>query len=313
MESSIQKWGKKRGVQEYKCTKCLYRFRNKKRIQKNNKDEEWYYKYAVNQRTLADISSEMGVSIKALQKRFDDITPYTGEVFPVENKREVVVMDASHIGCNEILTLLRNTNKQSLHWKWSSMEKVEYYRRGLKELESLGYIFYGFVIDGKRGVKEMLEREYPGVLIQHCQFHQIQTIKGYIPRKVKSEAGRMLRSIALRITKMYSIQFNTAIDIWTVLYEDFLKERSFSITPEGKKSWWYTHKRIRSAYRSIQKNLPYLFSFEKSLGIQIPNTTNICDGYFSHLKNRLNRHRGLHIKRKKKMANFLLSLDLPVP
>ena len=38
-EKSIQKWGKKRGKQNYKCTKCKYSFVNKSRKTEEKKEK----------------------------------------------------------------------------------------------------------------------------------------------------------------------------------------------------------------------------------------------------------------------------------
>lgn len=290
---------------------CKYRFTNKRKRRKRSFYEKWYYKYAVNQRTLEDLSSEIGITKKDLQKEFDKTNPFTGEVFPVENKSVVVIMDASHISNVGMLTLLRSTEKENLFWKWSKTEQNRYYEDSLNDLSSLGYKFSGFVIDGRRGVRKMLENKYPNAPVQHCQFHQIKTIKKYLPRRVTSDAGKMLRAISLRISKSYSIQFLTAFKIWEVLHSGFLKEKSYSTNPFSHKKWWYTHRKLRSAYRSLKTNIEHLFLFEKYPDLGIPNTTNICEGYFSHLQERLNRHRGLNFKRKYKMTNFLLSLLSP--
>lgn len=290
---------------------CKYRFTNKRKRRKNDFYEKWYYKYAVNQRTLEDLSSEIGITKRDLQKEFDKINPFTGEVFPVKEKSVVIVMDATHISNVGMLTLLRSTEKENLFWKWGKTEKNSYYESSLKALKTLGYVFSAFVIDGRRGVRKMLESQYPNAPVQHCQFHQIKTIKKYLPKKVKSDAGKMLRSISMRIADSNSIQFSTGIKIWEVLYSDFLKEKTYSTNPFSQRKWWYTHKSLRSAYRSIKTNLPYLYLFEKFPELKIPNTTNLCEGYFSHLKERLNRHRGLNTERKYKMTNFLLSLLSP--
>ena len=44
---------------------------------------------------------------------------------------------------------------------------------------------------------------------------------------------------------------------------------------------------IRSAYRSLKNNLPWLFTWYDNYDLQIPNTTNAIDGHFSDLKNKL--------------------------
>ena len=72
---------------------------------------------------------------------------------------------------------------------------------------------------------------------------------------------------------------------WHLRWSDYLNERSKS--PSTGKTY-YTHKRLRSAYLSLKRHLPYLFVFEdyKELMLAlcaahvIPNTTNALDGKF---------------------------------
>lgn len=306
----MQKWGEKRERQNYKCACCGHSFQNKRRKKKSSEAYwmNWYERYARNQRTLDDISKRIGITKRTLQKRFDTLCTCTGEFFsPTMQDPLAVVMDATHIGNVGILTLIRDTNKKNLYWYWSTTEKAEHYKKCLISLEHLGYSFSGFVIDGKPGVKQMLQKRYPGVPIQSCQKHQKETVKRYIPAKAKTEATRFLRRIAMRITPSFSFQTTTALAIWHILYKDFINEKTYSQNPLSKRKWWYTHKNIRSAYNSLKRNLPYLYTCEEYPHLSIPNTTNACDGYFSHLKERLNRHRGLSTKRKKTMTNFLLS------
>jgi hypothetical protein len=42
----------------------------------------------------------------------------------------------------------------------------------------------------------------------------------------------------------------------------------------------FTHKKLRSAWRSIKNNLPYLFVFEYYNESGIPNTTHELEGSF---------------------------------
>ena len=66
------------------------------------------------------------------------------------------------------------------------------------------------------------------------------------------------------------------------------------------------HKKLRSAYRSLKTNLPYLFTYQRCPKLNIPNTTNSLDGYFNVLKSKLNVHRGLSRERAKKVVIELL-------
>ncbi len=75
---------------------------------------------------------------------------------------------------------------------------------------------------------------------------------------------------------------------------------------KGKKR--YVHKRLRSAYRSLKTNLPWLFSWYDKMDLNILNTTNAIDGHFADLKNKLRNHNGLSIARKKKFIDEFLKV-----
>jgi len=79
-----------------------------------------------------------------------------------------------------------------------------------------------------------------------------------------------------------------------------------TINPEIGR-WHYTHKRIRSAYRSLQHNLPYLFTWYDNMELKMPNTNNSLEGIFSNLKTKLRVHSGLKQMRKIKLINVILN------
>ena len=79
----------------------------------------------------------------------------------------------------------------------------------------------------------------------------------------------------------------------------FLNEQK--VDENGKKR--YVHKRLRSAYRNLKTNLPWLFTWYDNMYLAMPNTTNAIDGQFSDLKNKLRNHNGLSEARKKKFID----------
>ena len=85
--------------------------------------------------------------------------------------------------------------------------------------------------------------------------------------------------------------------------ENFLDERT--ISHETGKSF-YTHKRLRSAYRSLKNNLQWLFTWYEYFELKIPNTTNAIDGHIADLKNKLRNHNGLSSNRKMKFIDGFL-------
>lgn len=97
--------------------------------------------------------------------------------------------------------------------------------------------------------------------------------------------------------------FMGGLELWYIKWELFLNERSINIKT-GKS--YYTHKRLRSAYRSLKTNQKWLFTWYDYYEINIPNTTNTIEGHFSDLKNKLRNHNGLSLERKKKFIDEFL-------
>lgn len=163
------------------------------------------------------------------------------------------------------------------------------------------YEILAIVVDGKKGIL----KAYPQIPTQMCQFHQIQIVNRYLTTKPKLDASKELRKITLALKTIKKELFIKLLNKWYQKYDTLLKEKT--INPITKK-WFYTHKRLRSAYRSLKTNLPYLFTYQEKQhrNLNIPNTTNLLDGFFSHLKDALRVHRGLKIKRKIKIIEAII-------
>jgi hypothetical protein len=192
--------------------------------------------------------------------------------------------------------------KQNLWWTQSFQETPWMYGDGLRALQRQGWIIAGAVIDGKRGVAQVFERE--GIPVQYCQFHQVKTVTKYLTRKPKTDAGRALRTLTLRLTDMTEVECRVALAAWYAQHETFLNEQTPN--PTKKRGFDYTHQRIRAAYRSLTENCHRLFTYERHPELMFPNTTNTLDGMFSQIKNRLAVHRGLTRARRYKVISEIL-------
>jgi hypothetical protein len=136
-----------------------------------------------------------------------------------------------------------------------------------------------------------------------CQFHQVAIIRRYITKNPKLAASIELKELVLLLKQTDKESFQSGLNDWYTKWESFINERT--INPESGKSH-YTHKRLRSVYRRLMTNLPWLFTWYDYIGLNIPNTTNAIDGHFSDLKNKLRKHNGLSITRKKKFIDGFL-------
>jgi hypothetical protein len=156
-------------------------------------------------------------------------------------------------------------------------ENSDAYWKGRTKLEKQGFVIQAVVINGKRCLKSV----FLDIPIQMCHFHQTAIVTRYLTKRPKLEAGKELKEITLSLTKSNEKEFTILLNNWFEKWKEFLKERTVN-SETGK--WFYTHKRLRSAYRSLKTNLPYLFTYQKYPELNIPNTTNSLDGTFSHFK-----------------------------
>ncbi|MDO8553149.1 MAG: hypothetical protein Q7S01_06550 [bacterium] len=142
--------------------------------------------------------------------------------------------------------------------------------------------------------------------MQICQFHQIKQVTKYLTRRPDTEAGKELRTLILTLTDVDEKTFTDALNAWHAKWGGYIEEKTVNSFVTGKQKWYYTHGRVRSAYRSIKSNLPYLFTYLKYPERNIPNTTNDLDGSFSALKKKLAAHHGLRRDRRYKVISQLL-------
>ena len=214
-----------------------------------------------------------------------------------------VVADMTFWGRSYGVCVFRSpTLKQNLWWKEFHTETPWLYEEGLHKLLNDGWVFTGATIDGKRGVAQVFEAH--GIPVQYCQFHQQRAVTRRLTRRPKTEAGRTLRALALALPHITEGAFRKALTEWYEHYRAFLEERSVAL--HKKRRWEYTHRNIRTAYRSLATNMSRLFTYQKYTGRRIPNTTNTLDGMFSQIKNKLAVHRGLRRARRYKIISFLL-------
>lgn len=214
-----------------------------------------------------------------------------------ESEKLNLVFDACHFKRDFCLFLFRS-NGRNIYYDFQESEKLIHYEAALGEICQKNE-FKSFTIDGRKGVIKLLENMFPEVPVQLCHFHQVKTVLKYTTRKPKSECGKELKDLILKLKTSSEADFRLRLEILRAKHQEFLKERN-----EANE---FKHRRLRSAFRSIKTNLPYLFAFQRFPELKIPNTTNSCDGYFSHLKTKLNVHRGISSRRKIQMIIKLLS------
>jgi len=205
-------------------------------------------------------------------------------------------MDTTYWGRNFGVMLKDAITKENLLKYYLKTETNALYKQGIKELQSKGFTIKAIVCDGRRG----LIQSFGNIPVQMCQFHQVAIIRRYLTRNPIMPASIELMGIVCLMKQTDKESFEGALCEWHNKWKSFLNERT--INEETGKSF-FTHKRLRSAYRSLKTNLNWLFTWYDYIELNIPNTTNAIDGNFADLKTKLRNHNGLSKNRKMKFVD----------
>lgn len=260
--------------------------------------QQLWHEYIWHRQTLEQLAIKYRHTKQWAQRQLDQASVKRPSHEP---QRIVAVADTTFFGREYGILVVRCPRlKRNVHFHEVLSETPEEYLKARQDLEAEGCIIEAAVIDGKRGIA----RVFSDIPVQMCQFHQIAIVRRYLTSRPKLEAGKELRAITLALPIATEKLFTELLALWHEKWIRFLKERTYS---EDGKHWQYTHRRIRSAYRSLKTNLPFLFTYQKYPTLHIPNTTNSLDGYFSKLKQLLNVHRGLTVKRRYRLIKEILA------
>ena len=211
----------------------------------------------------------------------------------------VGIFDATKLGDDLLLVARAPVLKVNLGWAWIESETKDNYAQLKINIESRGFKFIAVVLDGRTGIPRVFE----GMPVQICQFHQLQIVRRKLTLRPETKAGQELLCLTFTLAKTNEPKFARELEQWFGRHKIFLQERTYTI---GTKRWRYTHARVRSAYLSLTRNLPLLFTYQRHPKLNIPNTTNSLDGYWSYLKNLLSAHRGKSRERIRKMTTEIL-------
>lgn len=190
--------------------------------------------------------------------------------------------------------------KKNLFWNYVNYETIQLYKRGIDLLKIRGWKIKAIVCDGRRG----LFTAFPGCPVQMCHFHQQMIVRRYLTGNPRDIAKIELRNLSFTLTDIDKESWVLTLTSWHEKWKDYLKEKT--INPITGK-WHYTHKRLRSAYRSLKSNTNYLFTFLDYPELHIPNTTNSLDGSFTNLKSKLRNHTGIKKEMKIKLTDYFLA------
>lgn len=276
-------------MQQYKCIACGRQFSGGNRLD----SAKIWQEYIDGKQTYHQLALKYNCSIKTIQRRIDSVS--VGKETTFHNTVNVL-MDTTYFGRKfGVMVFKDSISGQILYKQYVKQETNKLYLEGIKEIVKRGIKVQAIICDGRKGLLQLFD-ETP---TQMCNFHQVAIIRRYLTKRPKMQASKELWDHVLLLTKTDRESFEGGLVAWHDKWGVFLNERKKGL--DGKNR--YVHKRLRSAYRSLKTNLPWLFTWYEHLELKIPNTTNAIDGHFADLKNKLRNHNGLSMERKKKFID----------
>lgn len=263
--------------------------------------KELWHDYVDGKQTLVQLAEKNNRSHVWVREKLDTISVPMPEIVP---QQTAVIADTTFWGRSYGVCVFRSHElKRAIWWHEVESERMVHYRYGLSILEERGWKITAAVVDGRRGFLAV----FKDIPLQLCHFHQIKQVAKYLTRKPKTDAAKELWTLVLTLTKTDETTFTATLNEWHTTWGSFIEEKTTQEFITGKTKWFYTHKKVRSAYRSLTHNLPYLFTYQKYPELHMPNTTNDLDGSFSALKKKLSVHHGLRRDRRFKVISQLLT------
>ena len=208
-------------------------------------------------------------------------------------------MDTTYFGRKlGVMVFKDSISGQILYKQYVKSETNKLYLAGVEEIARRGIKIQSIICDGRKGLLPL----FVGIPIQMCNFHQVAIIRRYLTKKPRMQASKELWEHVLLLVKTDKESFEGGLVAWHDKWKEFLNERKVDAAGKNR----HVHRKLRSAHRSLQTNLPWLFTWYENIPMKIPNTTNAIDGHFADLKNKLRNHNGLSELRKKKFIDEFL-------
>lgn len=276
----------------YKCKSCSRQFLGGVRRDKAQVITD----YVEGKQTLAQLAVKYGVNEKTIRRDLEGMR-YVHKI--AKYKDVTIQMDTTYWGRDFGLMVIRDALRGKVLWhKYVHHETIAQYVEGVDWLKRNGFRIYGVVIDGMKGLPQSLKP----VWVQMCQFHQMLIVRRYLTQDPDLEASAELLKLVNDMTKMDKESFVGAFNEWHEKYEGIINERVHDKRIK-RKTPPYMRPRLRSAYLSVKRNMPLLWTFYDHPETGLPNTNNALEGMFSDLKSKVRVHSGISKEHRKKLID----------
>ena len=268
----------------------------------------WFRKWVLERQTFRTLSRDSGLSIDTLQRTFYAFLEQAPSVKIRKRPHVHLRLDATYFEQFCLLCYQDNEDGYTQLIRFSDAEHYHEIKEDLDNLIKLGVQIESITTDGHKSMLKAITKSLPGVPAQRCLIHIQRMCLLWLTRFPKQPSGVELRALVLMLLRIKTendrLYWTAELHGWYSRHEVYLKEKTLH-EPTGR--YWYTHKLLRRSYFTIKRALPNMFHYLSNP--KIPSTTNGIEGFFSHLKNHLDLHRGLTVKHRIEFIKWYVYLS----
>jgi len=252
----------------------------------------WFRKWVLERQTFKTLSRDSGLAIKTLQRIFYRLLQQAPEVKIIKRSDIHLRVDATYFKQFCLLCYQDHDLGYTQLIRFSNGEHYEEIKEDLANLIKLGLQIESITTDGHKSILKAIKKAMPDVLVQRCLVHIQRMCLLWLTRYPQHLSGMELRRLVIQLLQIKTnndrLFWCQQLDAWYKRHKDYLQEKTIN---QSSGRYWYTHKLLRRSYFTIKRALPNMFHY--LVNERIPSTTNGIEGFFSHLKNHLDLHRGL--------------------
>lgn len=197
-----------------------------------------------------------------------------------------------------------------IDYQWAKTENTAAYTALLSRIPPPDVV----IVDGGIGFASAAKTCWPETRIQRCLVHVYRNTKTLLTSAPRTEAGKSLLKISRALLRVTSLDeaaiWSASLATWHSQNQEFIQERTW--LADG--SWQYTHPRVRTAYRRLERLVKQgvMFTFlDPDLLVEGPvsRTTNQIEGYNAKIRAMLREHRGMSQEHQWRAVGWLLWVD----
>jgi hypothetical protein len=250
----------------------------------------------------------------------EPVIDITGEIY------DEVQLDGTYLSGGWCLLLaIDGTTGTVIAWQWCDTEKTAAWTALLTRIPPPRVV----VTDGGSGLASALKVCWPQTLVQRCLVHVQRNVHPYLTARPRTHAGRSLRAISLALTRIstrdQAAPWEVRLHEWHQAYAEMINAKTYlrdartrPAWARANATWWWTHDRLRKAYRLLERltrqQVLFTYLLEDLETLTISSTTNrIEGGRNAGIKDLLRRHRGMTTDHQRRATEWWCYLHSTKP